>query len=274
MNLFKHLESGRAFPPRRVLLYGLHGIGTSTFAAGLPSPVFVPANDSIAHINCQRFPVAKSFAEFMQSLRELYIKPHDYRTVVLDPLEAIEQLINQEVCHERGVKHLWQLPNAAIYLLAHWRRLLRRLELLRGDIDLHIVLIGHARDSWLQVAHSDGSATPQQTSTRRYGPALSRRVSALLQGWCDEVLFATHVLPQRLSDAGAGGPAAAVPSKAIQAADGLPDDPRVLQTIPSLSHAAKNHLNLPPRLPLRPAAWVPYLHRAPAPSQMAPANLN
>ena len=40
MNLIDQIESGRAVRPRRVLLYGTRGIGLSSFAAALPSPIF------------------------------------------------------------------------------------------------------------------------------------------------------------------------------------------------------------------------------------------
>ena len=55
MNLFKQLESGRTFGPRRILPYGTCGIGLSSFAAGLPAPVFVPVDESTSHIDYQRF---------------------------------------------------------------------------------------------------------------------------------------------------------------------------------------------------------------------------
>jgi hypothetical protein len=144
MNLFKHVESGRRVGPRRILLYGSCGIGLSSFAAGLPAPVFVPADASTAHIDCQRFPVARRFADLMQALQELYIEPHDYRTVVIDPLEAVAWLIHDKLGAQRGIKHPSTLLNAGDEVLLCWKQLLRRLDLLRGDIDLHVVLVGHA----------------------------------------------------------------------------------------------------------------------------------
>lgn len=134
MNLFKQLASTPAIRPQRMLIYGLPGIGTSTFAAGLSSAVFVPADDSTSHIRCARFPVARHFGDLMQAMEELYIEPHDYRTVVVDPLDAVERLICEEVSRHHGAKPLAEIPHAGNYVLAHWRRLLRRLDLLRDDI--------------------------------------------------------------------------------------------------------------------------------------------
>ena len=161
MNLFKHLESARTFPPRRILLYGIRGIGTSSFAAGLSAPVFVPADESVAHIECPLSHRQVDFADLMQALQELYIEPHDYRTVIIDPLEAVERLIRDEVCHQHNVKHLTDLPARPATMQAHWQRLLRRLDLLHSDIDLHVVLVGRAHETLTRCERPD-DATVQQ----------------------------------------------------------------------------------------------------------------
>lgn len=271
MNLFKQLESARTFPPRRILLYGIRGIGTSTFAAGLPSPVFVPADESVSHLACPRFPAATRFADLMQALQELYIEPHEYRTVVLDPLDAVELLIRDEVCRDRNVKHLADVPHAGGYVFTYWRRLLRRLNLLRSDIDLHVVLVGRAREVPAQHTPDDGLPNGRHAiPLRRYVPAIAGRASALLQSWCDEVLFAT------LADSTAS--AEVLPTDGSGAAPEFvsksPSNPRVICTAPSPGHVAKNHLNLPPRLPLRPDALVPHLAPSPAAPHAGPPSLN
>ena len=271
MNLFKHLESARTFPPRRILLYGLRGIGTSTFAAGLPSPVFAPADDSVSHIACPRFPAAKRFADLMQALQELYIEPHEYRTVVLDPLDAVELLIRDEVCRDRNAKHLADVAHAGGYVFTYWRRLLRRLDLLRSDIDLHVVLVGHAQEAPAQPTHGDGPSDARHAVLLRcYAPAVARRVSALLQSWCDEVPFATFTDVAASTETSPSDPAMAVPQGVSQS----PLNQRVIYTTPSPGHAAKNHLNLPPRLRLRPDALVPHLASSPAAPHAGPPSLS
>ena len=270
MNLFKQLESARTFAPRRILLYGARGIGTSSYAAGLPSPVFVPTDESVSHIECPRFPIARRFANLMQALQELYVEPHDYRTVILDPLEAMERLIQDEVCHQHNIKHLTDLPHATRHMQVYWQRLLRRLDLLRGDIDLHVVLVGHATERVIRCQATGNFGQRQNSATQCFSPALARRASALLQGWCDEVFFATQAAPVPIAGASPmGAPAGSVPPTSARLEDG-----RVLHTMPSRLHAAKNHLNLPAELPFDPAALLPYLRRDRAPADSESTNLN
>ena len=222
MNLFKQIETGVARQPRRILLYGVHGIGVSTFAAGLPSPVFVPADGGVRHLDVPRFPVVQRFATLMQALHELYVQPHTYRTVVLDPLEAVKQLVWEATGRESGVEHLEQLPFDRGFTLAlsHWRQLMERLELLRADIGLHVVLVAHAKAERATIERAGGSAW----LIERHAPALlHRQASALIQDWCDEVLFAAPAAPLDLA----------------ANASGMSGDGRILHTVPSTTHAAK-----------------------------------
>jgi len=256
MNLFKQLESAAAVRPQRMLIYGLPGIGTSSFAAGLPSPVFVPADDSTSHVRCARFPAAKRMADLMRALEELYIEPHDYRTVVVDPLDAVERLVRDEICRHHGGKPLNEIPQAAAHVLIHWRRPLRRLDLLRDHIGLYVVLVARA-----QARRAAADRESDCSSARlRYRPVLSRRAAALVQIWSDDILFATH----------ADVATTAIGASAAQTSDRPPSDPRVIYTTSSPRHLAKNHLHLPQQLPFDPAALRPYLQ----PAQAAASNLN
>lgn len=244
MNLFDQIESGRAIRPRRVLLYGPRGIGLTTFAAALPSPVFVTVDDSIAHLDCPRFPVAERFGGVMAALQELYVQPHDYRVIVIDPLDALERLVIDELCRERGIEHVDDILFAKGYTLALtlWRQLLNRLDLLRNDIGLHCVLIARAQFERSGAAIGGGNAV---AFTERFVPALDRQASALVQGWCDEIFFITHA--DRSLPAGGGASVS-----------------RLIHTQPSATHVAKNRLGLRPQLPMEAASLAPYLSMPPA----------
>ena len=237
MHLIDPRQSGHTVGPRRVLLYGTRGIGTTTLAAALPAAVVVPCDDGAAHVNCRRFAPARRFGQLLRALHELYAEPHAFGTVVIDTLDGIERLALGEAAREHGVEHPEQMPFARGYALAlpFWRQLLDQLDRLRDERGMHCVLVGHAQaERWTDSAAGSGTAAAE-----RHGPAVHRSASALLQNWCDEVLYAAVV--DRPLDANA------------------PDDRRAIHTRPARSHAAKNRLDLPPLLPMRAAALATYL---------------
>ena len=46
--------SGKQKAPRKCLLYGTHGIGKSTWAAGAPGCIMLNLEDGLNNIDCQR----------------------------------------------------------------------------------------------------------------------------------------------------------------------------------------------------------------------------
>jgi hypothetical protein len=60
MSLLEQVQRGRAPMPPRIMLYGIEGIGKSTFTSQAPARIFVPTEDGLSEINCERFPLAKS----------------------------------------------------------------------------------------------------------------------------------------------------------------------------------------------------------------------
>ncbi|MCA9277240.1 MAG: AAA family ATPase, partial [Phycisphaerales bacterium] len=45
MTALAHIQKGRTLMPRRVMLYGVHGVGKSTFGAMAETPVFITTEE-------------------------------------------------------------------------------------------------------------------------------------------------------------------------------------------------------------------------------------
>jgi hypothetical protein len=67
MSLLAQVQSGKRLAPRRVLLYGTHGIGKSTFGASSDKPVFVQTEDGLGEIDCDKFPLALSYQDALKA---------------------------------------------------------------------------------------------------------------------------------------------------------------------------------------------------------------
>lgn len=234
MKLLEQIQSGTQTKPRRVLLYGAHGVGKSTWGSMAESPIFISTEDGLDDIDCRSFPLARGYDDVLAALGELYSEEHDYRTVVVDSLDWMERLIWAEVCRNRGVESIEDIGYAKgyVFALTQWREILEGLDALRNERGMTVILIAHAR-----IEKFDN---PETDSYDRYSPALHRLASALVQEWCTEVLFATYRVHTKTTDKG-------FDRKRVH---GIGSGERILHTTERPAHVAKNRLSLPDELPL------------------------
>jgi len=243
MKLLEQVQSGRMPAPRRVMLYGTHGIGKSTFGSMAPKPIFIQTEDGLGEIDCERFPLAETFDQVIAALSELYSEKHSYRTVVVDSLDWLERLIWAEVCKKRKVESIEDIgySKGYVFALTQWRQFLEGLTALRNERALTILLIAHAKIERFE--------NPETESYDRYVPRLHKLASQTVQEWCDEVLFATYRVHIKQTDEGFN-------HKRTQ---GIGTGERIMRTTERPAHVAKNRLNLPDELPLDWNAYAEYL---------------
>lgn len=225
--------------PRRTLLYGVQGIGKSTFAAMSESPIFIQTEDGIGDINCDRLALVTSYDQFINQLKAIYTEKHTYRTLVVDSLDWLERLIQTHVCELLKIKAIGDADHGKGYVRAVcvWSEVLVGFDALRADRNMAVLLIAHAE--------IESFSDPETETYDRYGPRLQRGVSALVREWCDEVLFASYPIATRRVKEGFG----------IDRAIAMSTGDRVLRTQERPSCMAKNRLNLPPEIPLDYAAY-------------------
>jgi len=237
--VISNIIKGKASEPRRILLYGTHGIGKSTFSAAAPSPVFIQTEDGLNDIDCERFPKAESLSEVLGYLKSIYSEDHSYKTVVIDSADWLERLIWTDVCADQGVKSVESIGYAKGYVFAvdYWRKVLDALAMIRRDRRMSVILVAHAKIERFQ--------NPETEAYDRYAPQLHKQVSALLSQWADEILFATYRVYTKESDEGFNK----------KRAQGIGTGERIMYTEERPAYIAKNRLGLPPHLPLK---WDEY----------------
>lgn len=244
MKMLEQIHSGKRPAPRRVMLYGTHGIGKSTFAAGSEKPVFIQTEDGLGEIDCDKFPLAESFEQVIAALSELYTEKHPYRTVVVDSLDWLERMIWADVCRKRMVESIEDIGYAKgyVFALTQWREFLDGLSALRNERGMTSVLIAHAKIEKFE--------NPETETYDRYVPRLHKLASAVVQEWCDEILFATYRVHVKQTDEG-------FKRKRTQ---GIGTGERIVRTTERPAHVAKNRLDLPEELPLD---WKAYINHLP-----------
>ena len=227
----RSVVGGRQAQPVRVLLYGVEGIGKSTFAAAAPMPIFIGAEDGTAHLDVQRFQNPEKWQDVLDAVRALTVEKHEYQTLVIDTLDWAEPLLWRKVCADGKVESIEDLGYGRGYTAAldGWRVLLAGIEELRRVKRMHVVFLAH---SWIKPFKD-----PEGPGYDRYEMKIHAKAGGLMKEWCDCVLFANYETFAQ-TDA---------KTKRVR---GVDTGARLFYTQRRAAYDAKNRYDLPESLPL------------------------
>jgi hypothetical protein len=227
----KAVARNRDLKPPRILLYAPHGLGKTTFGASAPEPIFILTEDGLGVLEVNHFPLAQSFADVMEAIGALYSEENAFRTIVIDSLDWLDNLIWQEINTKYDAKDL-AYGKGAVIAADYWRQVLDGLNALRNERGQTIVLLAHC-----EIKRFD---SPEVEPFDRYQPKLQARSSALVQEWCDAVLFANYRTIVKREDVGFNQ----------NVTRGITTGERMLYTTEKPAYYAKNRYALPAALPL------------------------
>ncbi len=185
------LRRVKADQPPRVLIYGPEKMGKTTLAAEFPAPVFLQTErgesgslelDALAPEGQTHL---TSFQDVIDAIGVLAGEDHQFKTVVLDSVSALQKLIWDKVCRDSNVATI-ELAGGGYgkgYIEAdnHWLTIIDGLNYLRNERGMAIVLIGHAI-----IGRFDD---PETQSYSRYDIDLHKRAEALLKREVDAILL-------------------------------------------------------------------------------------
>jgi hypothetical protein len=225
----------RAAPkPPRIVIYGVHGVGKTTFGACAPNPVVIQTEDGLGTLDVQHFPLAKSFGDVMEAFQALYTEDHDFETVVIDSLDWLEPLVWAEACARNGWENIEQPGYGKGYLatLSVWREYFEAINALRDDKGMAVIQTAHA-----DIRRFD---SPETEPYDRYVIKLHARASALVQEHADAILFANWKVATTKADVGF--------NQKVTRAIGRGE--RTIYTEERPAFIAKNRYRLPPEIPM------------------------
>lgn len=227
----KSIKKNEALAAPRVMLYGVEGIGKTTFAAGAPTPIFIQTEDGLGSIQVDHFPMAESAENVLEAIGSLYRQDHGFRTVVIDSLDWLETLIWREIEAKHDAKDL-AYGKGAMIAADKWRDVLDGLNALRNEKGMCVILIAHS-----SIKRFD---SPETEPYDRYQPKLQDRSNALIREWADAVLFANYKTLVKKDDVGF--------NKTV--ARGISTGERLLFCNERPAYMAKNRYGLPDSIPL------------------------
>ncbi len=234
----KSIKKNTALSAPRVLVYGVEGIGKSTFAAGAPAPIFIQTEDGLGSLEVDHFPVAQKSADVLDAIAALHEPGHSFQTVVIDSLDWLETLIWRDIEAKYDAKDL-AYGKGSMIAAEEWRKVLDGLNSLRNNQGMAVVLIAHC-----EIKRFD---SPETEPYDRYQPKLQARSSALVREWCDAVLFANYRTLIKKAEVGFNK----------EVSRGISTGERLLYTSERPAYMAKNRYALPESIPL---AWEAFVN--------------
>lgn len=191
--MIPNITKGKVMNPPRILLYGVPGIGKSTFASQAPSPIFLPCEEGSEQLDVARFPVPSNYQDVIEYLTSLAIEEHEFKSVVIDTLDKLEAIIWAEVAKEAGKNHIEEIGYAKGYVtaLTKWEEITNILDTLRSK-GMIVICLAHS----IVKAHN----APGQDPYDRFRLALHEKAANQLLAWCDMCLFANYKVLLKTQD--------------------------------------------------------------------------
>lgn len=181
------IVSSKHFSPQKVVVYGVPGVGKTTFAATWPNPILLRTEDGAGALDVPTFPkVAASTDDLKNAILSLHRGKHDFKTLILDSLDWTEPLIWRRVCQQGGKENIEDFGFGKGYVKVDdkWRAIQAMLDKLRLVQAMHIVCIAHAVPVTFDPPDSD--------SYLRYSLKLHKRAAALWMEWAEMTLFLNY----------------------------------------------------------------------------------
>lgn len=234
------ITKGKQKLPPRIIIYGVDGIGKSSFAADAPDAIFTQTENRLSHLDVAKFPLARTWDDAMKTLEVLFEQDHKYKYHVTDSLDWLEKLAHKELCKRHGEESIvsntkgspfsfgrgWGLADE---LMAEY---LEALEALQTELGMGIIIIAHAK-----IKKFDD---PMRESYDKYNLAVHEKVSERYKQWADCVFFANYKVMTKGEEVGY--------KKVKHKAKGVGE--RILYTEERPAYEAKNSYDLPEEMPL------------------------
>ncbi len=262
-----NLRRVTADKPARILIYGPPGIGKTTLGAEFPNPVFLQTEDGTpAGTEIVSFGHLQSYRDVMQAIGELYEQPHDFKTVVIDSVSALQKMIFVETC-ERGddkgnrKKNIEDFGYGKGYVYARniIMEFIEAINLLRNHRGMMVVLIAHSK-----IERFDD---PESVSYDRYAIDMHDKLVGEIEREMDAILLLKKDVTIQKEESGFNK----------ERALGSGGSSVWINTVGRPAYVAKNRFGaeMPEKLLFRPgqgyAALAPFLPQPAAPEQQTAA---
>lgn len=184
------ISKGRIEKALRVCIYGIEGIGKSTFASHFPGAVFIDTEGSTNQMDVARYPSPTSWEMLLSEVEQSIDNPQNMGTLVIDTVDWAQQLCIVSVCEKNQVKGIedFGYGKGYSYVKEEFGKLLNLLNDL-VDKGVNVVLVAHSSIRTFTKPDEMGQYDRYELKLIDT-PKCS--ISGLVKEWADVLLFANY----------------------------------------------------------------------------------
>lgn len=186
MNITKGIIS----KPVKVCVYGVEGIGKTTFASQFPEPLFFDLDKGSAQLDVSRVTDITSWPLLMGNIKEVYDNPTICKTLVIDTADAAERMCIDYICGKFNKKGIEDFGYGAgyTYLVEEFARFLVQLDACIGQ-GINVVVLAHAVLKTVTLPEEMGTYDHWEL---KLSSKTTNKVAPLVKEWADLLLFANY----------------------------------------------------------------------------------
>jgi hypothetical protein len=175
MSILEKVQRGKVAKPRRICVYGSHGVGKTTWASRFPDALVIATEDGSGDIDVARLSV-DSALEVLQAANEA--STSEFKTIIIDSIDWFEKFV-EDALHAEGFQQ--DFGKGTVEVARRIGKLFEQLDLCIAN-GKTVILIAHEETK--KVESVSGA------SWDRVQPKLSKKACGRLLEWADEVLHA------------------------------------------------------------------------------------
>lgn len=185
-----NITKGIIDKPVKVCVYGVEGIGKTTFASQFPEPLFFDLDKGSAQLDASRVTDITSWPLLMSNIKEVYDNPSICKTLVIDTADAAERMCIDYICGKFNKKGIEDFGYGAgyTYLTEEFARFLVQLDACIGQ-GINVVVLAHAVLKTVTLPEEMGTYDHWEL---KLSSKTTNKVAPLVKEWADLLLFANY----------------------------------------------------------------------------------
>ena len=197
-----NITKGVQAHPVKVVIYGVEGIGKTTFASRFPKPLFLDLDRGSARMDVDRISGIADWVTLITTMQDISNAETDYSTIVIDTADMAGELCKKYICLKSKKESIEDFGYGKGYtiLAQEFAKLIVWATVLI-DKGYNVVFLAHSMQRVVTKPDDTGSYDHWEMKLPGKG---NNSLGALLKEWADLLLFADYRITIRQGQDGKG----------------------------------------------------------------------